>query len=165
VSPLLQKPGKESIQNEMASVTPQRLAEFFTRTNDSYQVIKPIRDMCVFAEHNFLKDPHFGKMDFISCRNVLIYMEPYLQKKALTTFHYSLNQKGYLWLGKTETTTGVLDLFTSVSKTDKLFSQGCGEDQCRYQVPGQTQSFSILATLLKAKQHPQNFKKLLMRSF
>ena len=72
--------------------------------------------MCVFAVHNFLKDPPFGKMDFISCRNVLIYMEPYLQKKALTTFHYSLNPKGFLLLGKSETTSGVPDLFACRKK-------------------------------------------------
>jgi two-component system CheB/CheR fusion protein len=79
--------------------------------------------MCVFAIHNFLKDPPFGKIDLISCRNVLIYMEPYLQKKALTTFHYSLNPKGFLLLGKTETISGVPDLFAFAAKNDKLFSR------------------------------------------
>ena len=110
-------------KNELNAVTPQRLKEFFTKTNGNYQVNKNIREMCVFAHHNFLKDPPFGKMDFISCRNVLIYMEPYLQKKALTTFHYSLNPKGFLLLGKSETTSGVPDLFISVAKNDKLFTR------------------------------------------
>jgi len=108
---------------ELDTVTPQRMQEFFTKTNGSYQVNKQVRDMCVFAHHNFLKDPPFGKMDFISCRNVLIYMEPYLQKKALTTFHYSLNQKGFLLLGKSETISGVPDLFASAAKNDKLFTR------------------------------------------
>ncbi|MEO8786388.1 MAG: chemotaxis protein CheB, partial [Chitinophagaceae bacterium] len=110
-------------KNELNTVTPQRLSEFFTKTNGSFQVNKKIRDMCVFAHHDFLKDPPFGKMDFISCRNVLIYMESYLQKKALTTFHYSLNTKGFLLLGKSETTSGVPDLFTVAEKNDKLFSR------------------------------------------
>ena len=110
-------------KNELDAVTPQRLNEFFTKTNGSYQVKKQVRDMCVFARHNFLKDPPFGKMDFISCRNVLIYMEPYLQKKALTTFHYALNPKGFLLLGKSETSTSVPDLFASVAKNDKLFTR------------------------------------------
>ena len=110
-------------KSELNTVTPQRLQEFFTKTNGSYQVNKNIRDLCVFAHHNFLKDPPFGKMDFISCRNVLIYMEPYLQKKALTTFHYSLNPKGFLLLGKSETTSGVPDLFVTAAKNDKLFSR------------------------------------------
>ncbi len=110
-------------KNDVDAVTPQRLSEFFTKTNGSYQVNKNVRDMCVFAIHNFLKDPPFGRMDFISCRNVLIYMEPYLQKKALTTFHYSLNPKGYLLLGKSETTSGVPDFFESAIKNDKIFSR------------------------------------------
>ena len=110
-------------KNELGSVTPLRLNEFFTKTNGSYQVNRQVRDMCVFAVHNFLKDPPFGKMDFISCRNVLIYMEPYLQKKALTTFHYSLNPKGFLLLGKSETSTGVPDLFSSAANNDKLFAR------------------------------------------
>jgi two-component system CheB/CheR fusion protein len=115
-------------KNNIEGLTPQRLQEFFTKTNEGYQANKSIRDMCVFAVHNFLKDPPFGKMDFISCRNVLIYMEPYLQKKALTTFHYSLNPKGFLLLGKSETTGGVPELYTlsqskGVGKPDKLFTR------------------------------------------
>lgn len=114
-------------KNDTEGLTQQRLNEFFTKRNGGYVVNKSIRDMCVFAVHNFLKDPPFGKLDLISCRNVLIYMEPYLQKKALTTFHYSLNQKGFLLLGRSETTSGVPDLFiTSVlkeGKSDKLFSR------------------------------------------
>jgi len=108
-------------KNELDSVSPHQLKEYFTKNNGGYQVNKSIRDMCVFAHHNFLKDPPFGKMDCISCRNVLIYMEPYLQKKALTTFHYALNPKGFLLLGKSETTGGVPDLFSPASKTDKLY--------------------------------------------
>ncbi|MBC7868183.1 MAG: histidine kinase, partial [Gloeobacteraceae cyanobacterium ES-bin-316] len=110
-------------KSDVDAVSPKRLQEFFTKNNGGYQVNKSIRDMCVFANHNFLKDPPFGKMDCISCRNVLIYMEPYLQKKALTTFHYALNLKGFLLLGKSETTGGVPDLFAAVEKNDKLFTR------------------------------------------
>ena len=109
-------------KSELDAVSPERLKEYFTKNNGGYQVNKSIRDMCVFAHHNFLKDPPFGKMDCISCRNVLIYMEPYLQKKALTTFHYALNPTGFLLLGKSETTGGVPDLFSSASKTDRLYT-------------------------------------------
>ena len=110
-------------KNEVEGLSVERLDEFFTKVNGSYHITKQVRDMCVFSVHNFLKDPPFGKMDFISCRNVLIYMEPYLQKKALTTFHYALNDGGFLLLGKSETSTGVPDLFASASKTDKLFTR------------------------------------------
>ncbi len=112
--------------NELTKVSPERLEQYFTRINGSYQVNKALREMCVFAVHNFVKDPPFGKMDLITCRNVLIYMESYLQKKALTTFHYSLNPKGFLLLGKSETTSGVPDLFSTAAKGDKIFSRKAG---------------------------------------
>jgi len=108
---------------ELKGLTPKRLTDFFTKIDGSYQVNRQIRDMCVFASHNFLVDPPFGKMDLISCRNVLIYMEPYLQKKALTTFHYALNPKGFLLLGKSETSSSVPDLFASATNDDKLFTR------------------------------------------
>ncbi|GAB2556891.1 chemotaxis protein CheB [Spirosoma areae] len=108
---------------EVEGVSPKRMLEFFTKINGSYQINKSVRDMCVFAAHNFLKDPPFGKMNFISCRNVLIYMESYLQKKALTTFHYALKPTGYLLLGKSETISPVPDLFALAVKNDKLFTR------------------------------------------
>ncbi len=107
--------------SELENVCPVRLKEFFTKYNGGYQLNKEIREMCVFAVHNFLSDPPFGNMDIITCRNVLIYLQPYLQKKALATFHYSLNDSGYLLLGKSETNSSMPQLFSSVSKTDKLF--------------------------------------------
>jgi two-component system CheB/CheR fusion protein len=112
-------------KTEVEGLSKQQLEEYFTSTDGSYQVNKQVRDLCVFAVHNFLKDPPFGKMDFISCRNVLIYMEPYLQKKALTAFHYALNPKGFLLLGKSETTSSVPDYFAQTpakdGKYEKLF--------------------------------------------
>ncbi len=147
-------------KSEVECISPQRMNEFFTKTNGSYQVIKLVRDMCVFAVHNFLKDPPFGKMDFISCRNVLIYMEPYLQKKALTTFHYSLNLHGVLLLGKSETTSGVPDLFAAAAKNDKLFT--------RKDVPGKfmhvasqrsEQYFGIADTNIKSESIRTDFQK------
>ncbi len=125
---------------EVVGIAPERLNEFFTKTNGSYQVNRQIRDMCVFATHNFLKDPPFGKMDLVSCRNVLIYMEPYLQKKALTTFHYALNPKGFLLLGKSETTGGVPDLFAATEKNDKLYSRKDAPSRFIHTVGPQTES-------------------------
>ncbi len=110
-------------KKETASLSADRLQKYFTKVNGSYQVNRFIRDMCVFACHNFLKDPPFAKMDLISCRNVLIYMESFLQKKALNTFHYALNDSGYLLLGKSETTGPAADLFTGFGKNEKLYSK------------------------------------------
>jgi two-component system CheB/CheR fusion protein len=108
-------------KKEVATLTGLRLQKYFTKVNGSYHINKFIRDMCVFACHNFLKDPPFARMDLISCRNVLIYLEPFLQKKALTTFHYALKESGYLLLGKSETTGPAADLFTAFGKNDKLY--------------------------------------------
>jgi two-component system, chemotaxis family, CheB/CheR fusion protein len=99
-------------KRQLEGISDHRLQQFFTKTDGSYQVKKIIRDMCVFATHNFLKDPPFAKMDLISCRNVLIYMEPFLQKKVFAIFHYALNDKGFLLLGKSETTGSSSDLFS-----------------------------------------------------
>ncbi len=108
-------------KKEVDDISETRLQQFFSKNDSGYQVKKPIRDMCVFATHNFLKDPPFAKMDLITCRNVLIYLEPFLQKKALTIFHYALNDKGILLLGKSETTGSSSDLFAPFGKKDKLY--------------------------------------------
>lgn len=100
-----------------------RLQNYFTKNGDGYEVSKHIRDMCVIAPHNFLKDPPFAKMDLISCRNVLIYMDTFLQKKAFATFHYALKENGFLLLGKSETVGASSDLFTQVEKNEKIYSR------------------------------------------
>lgn len=133
-------------RNEVESIAPARLQEFFTKTNTGYRVNKQVREMCVFAVHNFLRDAPFGNIDFVSCRNVLIYMEPYLQKRALTTFHYALNPKAYLLLGKSETSSTAPALFGAAAKKDKLFT--------RKDVPGR---FMHVASLRSEKiMHDQN---------
>ncbi len=109
-------------KRQLEGVSDTRLQQFFTKTDGHYQIKKNIRDMCVFATHNFLKDPPFAKTDLISCRNVLIYMDPVLQKKALDTFHYSLNGKGFLLLGKSET-IGNSELFQPFAKKEKIFTR------------------------------------------
>lgn len=107
--------------NELEGLSTSRIAQFMTKLDGSYQVNKEIRDMCVFAHHNLLKDPPFSKIDLISCRNVLIYLEPVLQKRALTTFHYALNDKGYLMLGKSETVGINTDIFTPYEFGEKIY--------------------------------------------
>ncbi len=106
---------------EMEGLGEARIEKFFTKTDGKYQVNKAIRDMCVFAHHNLLKDPPFSKIDLLSCRNVMIYLEPVLQNRLLTTFHYALNKNGYLLLGKSETIGRQSDIFTSLKPNDKLY--------------------------------------------
>jgi two-component system CheB/CheR fusion protein len=113
-------------RQDVKMISAARLNEFFIKTGNEYQVASVIRDMCVFAVHNFLKDPPFAKMDLISCRNVLIYMNVLFQKKALTSFHYALNPGGILWLGKSESVSTAADLFAPLNKQFKLYSRSNG---------------------------------------
>jgi two-component system, chemotaxis family, CheB/CheR fusion protein len=109
--------------NEVENVSQERLKKFFTRTEAGYQINKSIRDICVFALHNILINPPFAGIDIISCRNVLIYMDTFLQRKAMATFHYSLNEKGMLLLGRSESAGDSIDLFSSFSEQDKVFTR------------------------------------------
>ena len=108
---------------EVQTLSDGQLSTYFTKTSGNYQVVKTIRDLCVFAVQNFLKDPPFSKIDLISCRNVLIYMDSFLQKKALSTFHYALRKNGFLLLGKSETASVVSDLFISFIRNEKIYTR------------------------------------------
>jgi two-component system CheB/CheR fusion protein len=102
-------------------VRADRLRRFFTKTKVGYQIHKMIRDMCIFAKHNVAKDPPFSRLDLISCRNLLIYFGPILQKKVVPIFHYALNANGYLLLGGTESIGGFGDYFYPGDKRFKIF--------------------------------------------
>jgi two-component system CheB/CheR fusion protein len=114
--------------DEVSSISAARLARFFTKTDAGYLINKSIRDLCVFATHNVLTNPPFASIDLISCRNVLIYMDTFLQRKAMATFHYSLNERGMLLLGRSESVGNSSDLFSPFSEPDKIY--------LRKQVPG-----------------------------
>ena len=111
-----------SIADDM---TPERLARFFTLESDgaSYRVHKGIRDLLVFSEQDLIKDPPFSKLDLVSCRNLLIYLDVGLQKKLITLFHYALNPKGMLFLGTSETVGEFADLFASLERKFKLYQR------------------------------------------
>ena len=109
------------LNTALKNVSPERLRRFFVKINDHYQVIKTIRDMCIFAPHNLLKDPPFSRMDLISCQNVLIYLESSPQNKIMHSFHYALKPNGYLLLGKSETIGNATDLFDQADKQLKLY--------------------------------------------
>ncbi|MEQ1843193.1 MAG: protein-glutamate O-methyltransferase CheR, partial [Verrucomicrobiales bacterium] len=104
-----------------ADVSPERLNRFFVQTESGYTVGKPIREMVVFAPQNVIMDPPFTKLEILSCRNVLIYMTPELQKKLLPLFHYSLNTGGILFLGSAETIGSFTDLFESIDTKARLY--------------------------------------------
>lgn len=108
-------------KDEVVDVSPKRLQQFFNKIDGSHRIIKFIRDLCVFAKHNVLKDPPFSRLDLISCCNLMIYLEPLLQKKILGTFHYVLNSNGYLMLGESETVSSAGTLFHQIDKKHKIY--------------------------------------------
>lgn len=90
-------------ENIRQDVSRERLEHFFVRVANGYQISKAIRERCVLAKQNLIKDPPFSKVDLISCRNVLIYLGPALQQKALAVLNYALRPGGFLLLGSSET--------------------------------------------------------------
>jgi two-component system CheB/CheR fusion protein len=110
-------------ENQVANVSPERQARFFARVENGFQVLKSVREMCVFARQNLLVDPPFSRLDLISCRNVLIYLESALQRQVAATFHYALQPNGYLMLGLSESLSNVPDLFSLVDKPHKFFTR------------------------------------------
>jgi two-component system CheB/CheR fusion protein len=105
----------------LANVSPQRLTQFFTRSDRGYQIAKRLRDACVFARHNVAQDPPFSRLDIISCCNVLIYLGAVLQRKVLSVLHRALKPAGFLVLGPSESIGTVLDSFQQVEKAQKIY--------------------------------------------
>jgi two-component system CheB/CheR fusion protein len=102
-------------------VSPQRLERFFVREGSAYRIRKEIREMTVFAVQNVIKDAPFTKLDLISCRNLLIYLNAEVQKRLLPVFHYALKPAGVLFLGPSETVGGFTDLFDATDKRWKIY--------------------------------------------
>lgn len=109
-------------ENIIDSVSPARLSRYFTRQNNSYVINRDIRQMIVFSPHNVFQDPPFGRLDLISCRNMLIYFQPVLQNDLFAIFHSSLNDDGYLFLGKSEAIGVYTEAYPVVDAAAKLFS-------------------------------------------
>jgi two-component system, chemotaxis family, CheB/CheR fusion protein len=109
-----------------ADVSRERLSQFFTREQGAFKVKKKIRDMIVFSEQSIIKDPPFSKMDLVSCRNLLIYLDVALQKKIITIWHYALNSNGILFLGTAESIGEFGDLFEPLYGKLKIFQRKAG---------------------------------------
>lgn len=102
-------------------VSPARLKRFFIKTEQGYQIQKFVRDLCVFARHDLAKDPPFSRLDLISCRNVLIYFGPPLQKRVLAIFQYALKPGGFLFLGTSESVSDYSEAFTVADRKHRIF--------------------------------------------
>jgi two-component system CheB/CheR fusion protein len=108
-------------QSIALDVTPERLKRFFTREDHRYTIDKSIRPLVTFAVQNVISDPPFSKVDLVSCRNVLIYLEPEVQAKLLALFHFALVPGGHLFLGGAEGVGPVDELFAPISKRRRIF--------------------------------------------
>jgi two-component system CheB/CheR fusion protein len=110
----------------MKNVSADRVAKFFTKIAGGYRVNRVIRDLCVFARQDVTKAPPFSSLDLISCRNFLIYLQPELQEKVISTLHYALNPSGFLLLGNAESAASYPQMFTPLNKESKIYSKRVG---------------------------------------
>ncbi|VIO65146.1 Blue-light-activated histidine kinase 1 [Bradyrhizobium ivorense] len=109
---------RTSIEQDMSA---ERLARWFVREGDTYCVVKELREMCIFSQHNVIKDAPFSKLDLISCRNLLIYLNAELQNRVIPLFHFALLPERYLFLGNSENVTRHPKLFTPVDRRARIF--------------------------------------------
>ena len=122
-------------ESAMSAVSAARTREFFVRADGGYQIIKRVREMCIFARQDLTKDPPYSRLDLLTCRNVLIYMEPVLQKRVMTVLHYALKPHGFLMLGKSESISGFSELFTPVGRKHKIYSKKSSSDRPAFEAP------------------------------
>ncbi|WP_191057997.1 CheR family methyltransferase [Geminicoccus harenae] len=105
----------------VADLSPERLERHFVKEDGNYRVAKDLREMCLFTTHDLVQDPPFSQLDLVSCRNLLIYLQPQLQHRVLTTFHYALRPSRHLFLGPAETITAQPHLFAPLDKRHRIY--------------------------------------------
>jgi two-component system CheB/CheR fusion protein len=111
---------RTGIENDMS---PERLARWFVREGDTYCVVKELREMCIFSQHNVIKDAPFSKLDLVSCRNLLIYLNSELQNRVIPLFHFALLPARFLFLGNSENVTRHPKLFAPVDRRARIFKK------------------------------------------
>ena len=104
-----------------ADIPPLFLAKYFHKRDDNFQIARSIREMVVFAQHNLIRDPPFTNIDLLSCRNILIYFQPVLQRKVMEFFNFSLVPGGIMFLGSSETTGEMSEYFDPLEQKHKFF--------------------------------------------
>jgi two-component system, chemotaxis family, CheB/CheR fusion protein len=119
----------ESIAEE---ISPERMRRFFVKVEEGYRVNKAVRDMCVFARQNLASDPPFSQMNLVACRNLLIYVQPVLQKRIVPILHYALKPSGFLVLGSSESVSAFPDLFSTVDKKHKIYAKKITASRLHY---------------------------------
>jgi two-component system CheB/CheR fusion protein len=114
-----------------ADISEERLRRFFIKEGNHYRIRQELRDMVLFASHSLLKDPPFSRLDLISCRNLLIYLDHELQELACNTFHYALNPNGFLLLGASETADNPAGLFHAFDRKARIYQSSAASGDLR----------------------------------
>lgn len=143
---------RESIADEVSA---ERMARFFVKVENGYRVNKAVRDMCVFARQNVATDPPFSQMNLVACRNLLIYIQPALQKKIIPILHYALKPSAFLVLGSSESVSAFPELFATVDKKHKIYAKKAAASRLHYDFvqsyyPAQS-ALSIRGKVLKSQ--------------
>ena len=112
-----------------ADMTAERLERHFVREDGTYRVVGELREMCLFSQHNLLRDPPFSRLDLLSCRNLLIYLKPTLQDRVIPLFHYALRDGGFLFLGTSENVSRHQKMFAVADKTFRIFRRRPSADR------------------------------------
>ncbi|MEP9436827.1 CheR family methyltransferase [Xanthomonas euvesicatoria] len=107
----------------VGEVAPERLRRWFVKEGDTYVVSKELRELCVFSQHSIVKDPPFSRLDLVSCRNLLIYLDAELQNRVVPIFHFAIRPGGYLFLGNAENVSRHAQLFTPVERSFRVFQR------------------------------------------
>ncbi|HKS89366.1 MAG TPA: chemotaxis protein CheB [Stellaceae bacterium] len=138
------------------NVSAERLDRFFTGDGTSYTLTKEARELCIFSAHSVIRDPPFSRIDLISCRNLLIYLDRMLQRQLIPVFHYALRPDGYLFLGISENLTEHAQLFSLVNKQQRIFQRRehlAAHLQLPLMVPEGTRRRGALELLPPARNH------------
>jgi two-component system, chemotaxis family, CheB/CheR fusion protein len=121
--------------NDAADVSSERLRKFFNKEGEMYRIKREIREMILFANHNFIKDPPFSNLDLVACRNVLIYLNASAQERVLGTFHFALKSSAFLFLGSSESTDNANDLYSPYLREHHIFRKRHDASPRQYPVP------------------------------
>jgi two-component system, chemotaxis family, CheB/CheR fusion protein len=128
------------IENIALDISPELLRHYFMKVDQNYRIMHTIREQCTFARHDLCRDPPFSNLDLISCRNVLIYLEPAMQRRIVQLFHYALNPAGFLALGISESIGTFTDLFVQVDKKQKIFGKKMADVRQAFEFPPPTRA-------------------------
>jgi two-component system CheB/CheR fusion protein len=136
------------LENIVQDVSSARLERFFIKQNGHFRIAKGIRDLCVFARHDITRDPPFSRLDLVSCRNLLIYLDATAQRRVMGSFHYALRPKGFLLLGPSETVGSASNFFEVTDQHHRLYrpSAMSGQGSLRRKSNARTNSWRCWRT-------------------